>query len=77
MSEEEDGTPQAQTTTTRLSQDELQALLETSRREIERIDTYGGDRQGALICLLLVDYLLLQREQNQLLADILARGKQA
>ncbi len=73
----EENMTQAQTATTRLSQDELLALMQTARKEFEKVSDYGGNVPSAIIALLLVDFLLAFREQNQLLADLLARGRQA
>ena len=63
---------------TRLTPEEVHSLLDEARRDYERVATYGGDRIGATLILLLIDLLGELKELNGQFRETLALvGKQA
>lgn len=57
---------------TRLTQEEVHSLLDSSRRDYERVESYGGDRIGATLTLLLIDLLGELKELNGQFRETLA-----
>jgi hypothetical protein len=48
----------------RLTQQELHSLLDEARKERERVATFGGDKVGVTLSMLLLDLLFELKEQN-------------